>query len=369
MIAEQRARMALCALQAWSTPALAATVSEFGAVDVWGALQAEGDATALGRRAAGIDPEQLDAATAACGARFVTPGDAEWPATLEDLAEIEVTGMGGVPAGLWLLGRPLEASAPAISLVGARACTAYGERVATGLAADLASVGHPVISGLAFGIDAAAHRGALGVGGCTLAVLAGGVDVVYPAAHARLGEAVARAGTLVSELPPGSRPTRYAFLARNRIIAALSRAVIVVEAAARSGAKNTASWAMSLGRVVGAVPGPVTSSLSATPHRLIRDQEAVLVSTAQEVLALIEPLGAVEEADGRGQEQPIDRLPPQLRELREAMAVGESASASQLATRTGQRLIEALGGAQQLVELGWLEGTEDGLFRLPGRRS
>src|SRR6185312_6809092 len=143
---------------------------------------------------------------------------------------------------------------------GTRASTAYGEHVAVDLAEGLCERGIAVVSGGAFGIDGAAHRGALGVDGSTVAVLAGGVDVPYPAGHSALLHRIYRAGLVVSEYPPGVRPARHRFLVRNRLVAALSGATVVVEAGLRSGAANTAAWARALGRVVCAVPGPVTSS-------------------------------------------------------------------------------------------------------------
>ncbi|WGT46293.1 DNA-processing protein DprA [Tessaracoccus lacteus] len=365
---ERMARMGLCALKAWSSPALARAWQDFGAAELWEALVAEGESSTFGRRAAVVDPAAVAAAGQACGARFIMPGDEEWPAPLADLEHVEVAGMGGTPAGLWLRGEYLGAVDRAVALVGARACTSYGEHTAVGLAADLAAAGHPVVSGLAFGIDAAAHRGALGAGGITHAVLAGGLDEPYPSAHARLAKSVAASGTLISELPPGERPSRHAFLARNRIIAALSGIVVVVEAAARSGAKNTASWAAALGRPVAAVPGPVTSSLSVTPHRLIRDAEATLVTSADEIRALLAPPGSVPEESSRGESVPIDRLPGPLRELREAVGSGERVTAAQLSARTGQRIIDVLDGAQQLIESGWLQLSGDGEFSLPSRR-
>lgn len=365
--AERRARMGICALKAWSTPAVTRALLEFGADELWRGFLEQGESTTFGRRAAAVDVEAIERGTDACGARFVVPGDEEWPTSLQDLATAEVSGMGGVPAGLWVRGQELWPGAPGVALVGARACTGYGEQVSITLAADLVTEGCVVVSGLAFGIDAAAHRGAIGANGRTWAVLAGGVDSPYPAAHARLAAEVMRSGALISELPPGERPSRHAFLARNRLIAALSQVVVVVEAALRSGAKNTATWAAVLGRQVAAVPGPITSSLSGTPNRLIRDAEASLVGSAAEVLALMAPLGTVADPPQRGEPVPFDSLPPELAELREAVGVRESLTAAQLAGRTGQRIIDVLDRAQQLVERGWLDCSEGGEFSLKSR--
>ena len=360
--------MGLCALGTWGSPLLGHTLAEFGAEALWAGLLAEGEETAFGRRAATVDLDALERATKACGARFLVPGDDEWPARLGSLAEVQVGGMGGEPAGLWVRGGPVEGLAGAVAVVGARACTSYGDHAAVTLAADLAVEGRCVVSGLAYGIDAAAHRGALGVDGRTIAVLAGGVDDPYPAANRRLADAVARSGCLISETPPGVRPSKHAFLARNRMIAALAEAVVVVEAAARSGAKNTATWAGELARPVLAVPGPITSSLSATPHRLIREGEAVLVTSAEEIAQAIAPLDPSREPDGRGDRRPLDSLQRPLLEVREALAPRESVTPAEIARRTGQSLLDALAHAHALVDGGWLDLGDDGLFSLPRRR-
>jgi DNA processing protein len=225
-----------------------------------------------------LEPGRVEQALAAAdvvGARFLVPGDPHWPAALDDLGELR-------PIGIWAAGGWPTASVDAISVVGARACTGYGSYVAGALAADLASVGVSVISGAALGIDAAAHRGALAVGGPTVAVLACGIDRVYPRAHEVLLRAIAERGAVLSELPPGSTPTRFRFLHRNRIIAALGSGTVVVEAARRSGSLVTARLAAELGRVVMAVPGPVTSDQSVGTHELVRDG-AMLVTQAGQV--------------------------------------------------------------------------------------
>ena len=265
---ERQARMGLCALDPLGAPSVVRAVNEFGAVDMWAAFVAAGDDTAWGRRALGVDLAEIERATAAIGARFIIPGDDEWPEPLGRLASAEVANQTGEPFGLWVKGRNLAGLQSGIAVVGSRACTTYGEQAAITMAADLAERGRPIVSGLAYGIDAAAHRGALGARGQTVAVVASGVDRPYPRGNRGLADAVTAAGALVSEMPPGAGPTKYAFLARNRIIAGLSEAVVVVEAACRSGAKNTASWGNALGAPVLAVPGPITSSLSETPNRL-----------------------------------------------------------------------------------------------------
>ena len=212
---------------------------------------------------------------------FLVPGDASWPTQVDDLGAQR-------PLGLWVLGGVdlRFAALRSVAVVGARSATRYGESVAARLAEELAARGWTVVSGGAYGIDAAAHRGALAVDGVTMAVLAGGVDVPYPRAHDALLAQVAHRGAVVSEVPPGCAPMRWRFLVRNRLIAALSRGTVVVEAAARSGSLNTARWAADLGRVVMGVPGPVTSAASQGVHRLLQ-REGLLVADVDDVVALV----------------------------------------------------------------------------------
>ena len=197
--------------------------------------------------------DRVLAAARRAGARLLVPGEEVWPRALDDLGV-------HAPVCLWARGdvRALSSSAT-LALVGARAATAYGTHVVTELAADSAARGVVVVSGAAYGIDGAAHRGALRADGTTVAVLAGGVDRPYPAGHDDLIAAIATSGLVLAEVPCGTAPTKWRFLARNRVIAALAGATIVVEAAHRSGALNTAHHAAALGRALGAVPGPVTS--------------------------------------------------------------------------------------------------------------
>jgi len=232
-------------------------------------------------------------AAAAVGARLLTPEHEEWPrwpfaafaaTCLPDLAP---------PVALWVRGRGCLAamSERAVGVVGARCATGYGLHVAGELGAGLADRGATVVSGAAVGIDGAAHRGALGVEGPTVAVLACGVDRAYPAAHDALLARVADTGLVVSEYPPGSVPARHRFLVRNRLIAAAGSATVVVEAGLRSGAQRTANDAAALGRVVMAVPGRVTDGSSAGCHRLIQEG-ALLVTRAEEVLEAAGRIGA-----------------------------------------------------------------------------
>lgn len=219
------------------------------------------------------------------GGRLLIPGDREWPAGLSGL------GTEG-PFCLWVRG-PLSlmsATSRAAAIVGSRASTPYGDRVATELADGCANLGITVVSGAAFGIDGAAHRGALAAGGPTIAVLACGVERPYPVAHKDLIDRIIQEGAVVSEVPPGSAPTRWRFLERNRLIAALARATVVVEAGHRSGAAGTAARADKLSLPVAAVPGPVTSPMSYGCHRLLR-QGAICVTSAAELAELCGPIG------------------------------------------------------------------------------
>jgi len=230
------------------------------------------------------DAAQLDACdqrATSVGARIVTRGDSEWPHQLDDLGP-------RAPFALWVAGAPdlRLALVRSVAIVGARASTHYGEEIARRWAAELAGRPVTVVSGGAFGIDAAAHRGAL-LAGLTVCVVAGGVDVIYPQAHASLLSRIADEGLIVSETPPGQSVRRQRFLSRNRLIAALTHATVVVEAADHSGTASTAREANSLNRPVAAVPGPVDSASSRGCHRLIRDHEAILVCSSRDVEELI----------------------------------------------------------------------------------
>jgi DNA processing protein len=232
------------------------------------------------------------AAAAAAGARLVTPEHPEWPAEAFEAFDAAGSSQLAPPLALWVRGpgRLDELCGHAVAVVGARAATSYGAHVAAELGSGLADRGYTVVSGAAIGIDGAAHRGALGVEGATVAVLACGVDRVYPASHELLLERIAASGLVVSEYPPGGVPGRHRFLVRNRLIAGLAAGTVVVEAGLRSGAQRTASDALSLGRSVMAVPGPVTSAMSVGCHRLVRDG-ALLVTRSDEVLEAVAPIG------------------------------------------------------------------------------
>ena len=250
------------------------------------------------------------------GLRLLTPEHTDWPAErLHDLGHEQ-------PVCLWLRGKgdpSLLSAGTAAALVGSRASTPYGEDVATQLAAELATRGTVIVSGGAYGIDAAAHRGALhAAGGSTVAVLAGGLDRLYPRGNTELLERIAARHLLVSEAPPGTAPTRWRFLARNRLIAALADVTVVVEANWRSGALSTANRAVTLLRPVAAVPGPVTSAASAGCHRLLRETDAVLVTEAQEVAELLPRADPAGDSSFAEQDE-LDLLDPADRRVLDAV--------------------------------------------------
>jgi DNA processing protein len=214
-------------------------------------------------RARSIDPADAVARVGACGARLVAVGDAEYPPESLDLFD--------PPAALFVRGRDLAGMTPRVSIVGARNCSPTGRDAAKQIAGGVARAGACVVSGAARGIDAAAHSGALAAGGPTIAVLGCGIDIVYPRENRRLFDQILRTGAVVSEYPPGTPAEPFRFPARNRIVAALSRAVVVVEGALGSGSMITAEHALDIGREVFAVPGAVNSALAAVPLRLMRE--------------------------------------------------------------------------------------------------
>lgn len=371
---ERRSRAALTMVCEAALPAMVLMVAQEGAAAVWADLRAGGD-NRWSRRAAVVDLDGELARAQRAGVRFVVPGDEEWPDQLSVLDQANSGGLGGQPLGLWLRGpgNLAEWTAQAVALVGSRASTAYGNQVASGMAVDLAGApGWTVVSGGAYGIDGAAHRGALAVDGRTVGVMAGGLDECYPRGNQHLFEQMVTRGLLVSEVPCGMRPTKVGFLARNRVIAALSVGTVVVEGASRSGAANTASWASECNRVLMAVPGPVFSEQSVTPHRLVRDGRAHLVQDGREVLALVEPLSRAPLLDVGGPERPLDGVDPQLLAVREALPGRGAMPAGVVARVVGLPLPVALARLGQLRALGLVHCDEVGEWALAtpaGRRS
>jgi DNA processing protein len=206
---------------------------------------------------------------------LLQPGDAGYPARLGDLRD--------PPRALWARGDLSLLDRPCVAIVGTRRATEYGERVARELGRILGGAGATIVSGLARGIDACAHLGALDAGGATVAVLGTGVDVVYPRGHAHLQQIIAERGLLLSEIEPSHAAHGGSFPLRNRIIAALSLATIVVEAGVKSGALITANHAIELGRSVGAVPGPIDVPQAEGSNLLLRDTAAAITSMADAI--------------------------------------------------------------------------------------
>ncbi|MFC8078712.1 DNA-processing protein DprA [Streptomyces sp. NPDC057307] len=307
----------------------------------------------LRARAAATDPERDLSVVAGIGGRFVCPGDQEWPTQLDDLGTSR-------PIGLWVRGRPdLRLWAlRSVAVVGARACTPYGAHMAASIASGLAERGWVVTSGAAYGIDGAAHRGALASDGATVAVLACGVDVVYPPGHAELVRRIAEQGLVVGELAPGDHPTRSRFVLRNRVIAALTRGTVVVEAEYRSGSLVTARGAQRLGRFTMGVPGPATSGLSAGVHELLRG-EGVLVTDAAEVAELVGDMGDLAPAR-RGPVLARDLLDPLGRRILDALPARGALGGRDIAREVATTADEALGKLYELHSLGFVERQREG---------
>jgi DNA processing protein len=296
------------------------------------------------------------------GARLVIPGDPEWPTQLDDLGDSR-------PHALWLHGEAdLRFSClRSVAVVGSRAATPYGAHIAAEFGAGLGERNWTVVSGGAYGVDGAAHRGALSGETATVAVLACGTDVAYPSAHHQLFAAVRSQGVLVSECPMGAHPTRLRFLVRNRVIAALSRGTVVIEAAVRSGALNTAGHAIALNRHLAAVPGPVTSENSAGCHRLIRQGTATCVTAPEEMIELVGAMGADLAPEPRGPVLPRDQLDPETRRVLEAMPARIGVGPATIAVDAGvdlETVLSCLGG---LAAAGYVERGSRGWRLRPER--
>jgi DNA processing protein len=312
-----------------------------------------------------VDPERELATAALAGMRLVCPGDDEWPTSLDDLAKPGPAGELGAPIALWVRG-PLklsETAAKSVGIVGSRAASSYGLHVSGELGFRLAEHGWTVASGAAYGIDAAAHRGALAAPGPTIAVLACGVDVPYPRSHDALLARIASEGLIVSEAPPGGLPLRRRFLVRNRLIAALSQGTVVVEAGVRSGALSSARHARRIGRLVMAVPGPVTSGLSAGCHLVLRQwPESTLVTTADEVIECVGPMGMLAPLP-MSPVGPRDGLDVVMARVLEAVPSRRPRDAAWIAERAGETEFVVERMLAPLLANGLIESRPEG-FRL-----
>lgn len=362
--AERRARMRLSQLGEPGDQRLGALVQEASATAVLERIEG-GDRTIPGIEhllaRESVDPLDPGRRLDAAGGRFLVPGDGEWPTQLQALGA-------AAPLGLYVVGGDLRlAAVRSVAVVGSRAASEYGANVASEIATDLALRGWAVVSGGAYGIDAAAHRGALVASGTTVAVLACGVDTAYPRGHTDLFDRIiSEGGILVAELPPGTTPTKPRFLQRNRVIATLTRGTVVVEAQLRSGALNTAAHARRLTRPVMVVPGPVTSANSAGGHRLIREDETVrLVTDAGEV---IEEVGLIGELADRPDPTPTvrDRLDAVTERVLEAMPTDAEVDVLTLSIAAGVAPDAVSAAMLRLVAAGLVRERPEGFARVPG---
>lgn len=349
---------------AWSTIAEPGDAAAGALVAVAGAARAlaivlAGDDTRLRQTVPELDPAAAERALARWrprlvsaevlasleaagrrGVRLLLPDDAAWPTRLDDLGD-------HAPLALWTLAASgaLEHLERSIAVIGSRAASRYGEEVTVDAVAGLVGRDYAVVSGGAYGIDGVAHRAALAHDGVTIAFLAGGLDRFYPSGHTELLQRIAATGAVVSEVPCGTAPTRFRFLQRNRLIAAASRATVVVEAGSRSGSINTAGHAAALGRPLGAVPGSINSASSAGCHRLLREYDAVCVTSAEEMAELA---GGVEEVGAAATLVAASADPTLIRVL-DALS-SRSTPAERIASRSGLSVAD-VEGALLLLEL------------------
>jgi len=280
------------------------------------------------------------------GGQLVTPSSSLWPNQLDDLGN-------GAPAALWVLGdlNTLAKLEHSVSVVGSRIVSEYGKAVTRDIVKSLVQDGKAIVSGGAIGIDAAAHERALELHGTTVAVMAGGIDRLYPAQNKELFRRIRSTGLLVSEVAPGVSPTKWRFLQRNRLIAALSQATVVIEAGFRSGTINTAGHANELGRPVGAVPGPINSVRSAGCHQLIKEGRAQLISIPADLRELCGVTDYTQpEFTSLGQW-----------ELRALDSLGDSIkTVEQVSKNAGLTTFEAQTGLASLAKLGLATPTSNG---------
>jgi DNA processing protein len=288
------------------------------------------------------DPSAIAAAAAALGARFVTPADVEYVRPLLDL-------LADPPIGLFVKGRPLTGMPDVVAVVGARNCSSLGNEVAMDIGSALGAAGACVVSGAARGIDAAAHRGALAAGGTSIAVLGSGIDLPYPRGSAQLLERIAAVGAVVTEYAPGVKAEPFRFPARNRLVAALSRALVVVEGAEGSGSMISVEHALDLGRDVFAVPGTVTNPLAQVPLALIREG-ATLIRGADDLLAdlglaarlAVAPPPGLPDDERRIYQQMVEPLLPDALARRAGISIPAAVTA--LVSLEMKHLVRVVGG-------------------------
>jgi DNA processing protein len=362
---ERSARATLMRIAEPAVPALVHRVRDVGPEQVVAEIRhgkplSGIDVDALRHRLATADPRRDFDQAASVGARLLCPGDPEWPPSLDDLAWEGLDCL-----GLWVRG-PATLAEPgfkAVGIVGTRVPTDYGRLVAGNFGHGLAERGWAVVSGLAYGIDAAAHHGAVVAGGLTVAVLACGVDVAYPKANRALYDRICAEGVVVSEHPPGAAPQRLRFLVRNRLIAALSAGTVVVEMAVRSGARATANFAARLNRHVMVVPGPVTSAVSAGCHQLLRERpDTVIVTRVEEIVEQCGHMGEMAEPLA-GPVTTRDLLGPTVRRVFEGVPVRGAAAVDKIASTAGVTPAAAAASLAALAQLG-LAAERSGLWAM-----
>lgn len=370
-------------------------VTEPGDVALHRYVEARGPVDAAQRLLAGELPDRINAAVSSrrrpydvgdelgragdLGIRFVTPEDDEWPVQAlqpvvvataqqpEGKAVVQSpTKRYAPPVGLWVRGtmRLDVAFARGVAVVGSRAATNYGDHMAADLGYDLAERGWTVVSGGAYGIDGSAHRGALAAGGVTVAILAGGLDAPYPAGNRRMFRTIADSGLLVSEWPVGAASQRHRFLIRNRLIAGLTAGTVVVEAAARSGARATARWANEYGRTLMVVPGAATSALSVGSHQLMRQYNARVVTRAAEVVEEVGSIGTDLAEPIRGLSSARDLVDEVARQVLEGVPLQRAARTERIAEVSGVPIQEVL-RALPLLQLFDLVEERGGRWRQP----
>lgn len=302
------------------------------------------------------------------GVRLVVPEHSEWPREVFScFGAATAIGLPGFaePLALWVRGENAldDLLRRSIAMVGARAASGYGEHLAAEFAHGVAKAGFTVVSGAAYGIDGAAHRGALAAGRETAAFTACGIDRDYPAGHGRLLRSIAEHGLVISEHPPGTPPRKHRFLVRNRLIAASGLGTVVVEAGARSGASNTANTADCLGRPVMAVPGPVTAPSSVGCHEMVRAGKAILVCSAEQILEAVNPLGEAPAVEASVSSRVTDGLDPDAQRVHDAMTPRTGASAEELARDSGVPLRKVRAVLPTLELAGLAERGEEGWVR------
>lgn len=355
---ERWARLLICHIVEPGCPKTVASVRAWGASRTAAALLS-GDLVPTGgrepvvERVGRIDLPAAIHSLESTGVRLVVPSDAEWPSGLGALRD--------PPYALFVKGAPLgELTERSLAIVGARASTDYGNQVAFELAEGVAGRGLTVVSGAAYGIDAAAHRGALAAEGPTVAVLACGLDRAYPSAHRGLLDRICAAGALAGEIPIGWAPLRWRFLARNRLIATMTAGTVVVEAGLRSGSQSTATHAFTAQRFVLAVPGPVTAATSAGCHEMIRTGKAAIVTDLRELFDVLGKHGVDAVGPRRAPESPEAELAPAPYAVWSALSPHRWTLPDRLVERAGVGLRVLLPALRELQEVGLADEDDAG---------